>query len=287
MSADSSPVDGQPTDSPSAWCRRAPAAPLRPFVRGYLGYRTTGLPRRIHRGLPSSDLTFIVSIDRPIDVLAQTDPAQRPDSYRCVLSGLQLAPALIEEAGESEGVAIELTPLGLRRIAGLPASALWNRSHECADVLGAPGDELWEGVNSAATWTDRFAACDRVLMDLAGRQRDSTVPREIERAWGLLASSGGAMTVGDVAADVGWSRQHLTRRFRAELGMGPKSLARVVRFQRVVGALRSGWSGGLADLAAISGYADQSHLDRDFGRLAGCTPTQWIVDEVVPNVLDG
>lgn len=277
-------MDAEPTVE---WYEASPSPALRHVVRGYCGYRTAGWPRRVHRGLPSSDLTFIVSIGQPIDVLAQTDPGQRPDTYRCVLSGLQLTPALIDEPGESEGVAIELTPLGLRRLTGVPAAALWNRSHECSDVLGTAGDELWEQVNAAATWTERFAACDRVLTGIAGRRAHPGPVAEVERAWALLTASGGTVTIGEVAADIGWSRQHLTRRFRSELGLGPKSLARVARFQRVVAALRSGPVLGLADLAATVGYADQSHLDREFGQLAGCSPTRWMADELVPNVQDG
>ena len=74
------------------WATRAPAGPLRGLVDGYVGYRVTGFPAGIHRGLPSRHMTFIVSIGAPIVVRAQTNPAQHPDSYRCVLSGLQARP---------------------------------------------------------------------------------------------------------------------------------------------------------------------------------------------------
>ncbi len=54
---------------------------------------------------PSQHLTFIVSIGRPIHVLAQTDVAQAPARYDFVLGGLQASSALIAYDGDQEGVA--------------------------------------------------------------------------------------------------------------------------------------------------------------------------------------
>lgn len=70
-----------------------------------MGYREVGRPGGLHRGLPSQHLTFIVSIGKPIDVVAQTDPAQAPARYDVVVGGLQASSALIAHDGDQEGVA--------------------------------------------------------------------------------------------------------------------------------------------------------------------------------------
>jgi AraC-like DNA-binding protein len=41
----------------------------------------------------------------------------------------------------------------------------------------------------------------------------------------------------------------------------------------------------LADVAAVCGYYDQPHLNRDFVELAGCPPSEWIATEI-PSVQD-
>ena len=152
------------------WATRAPAGPLRGLVDGYVGYRVTGFPAGIHRGLPSRHMTFIVSIGAPIVVRAQTNPAQHPDSYRCVLSGLQASTALIAHEGSQEGVEIELSPLGCRTLFGMPAAQLWDGSFEFADVLGPVGDELWERLQCTLGWPERFEMCDRILLRLMREQ---------------------------------------------------------------------------------------------------------------------
>ncbi|WP_199239992.1 MULTISPECIES: helix-turn-helix transcriptional regulator [Kribbella] len=93
--------------------------------------------------------------------------------------------------------------------------------------------------------------------------------------------SGGTAAVGELAEEVGWSRQHLARRFGNEFGLGPKLAARVVRFERAQAMLRSTPSFiSIAQVAAACGYFDQAHLNRDFVELAGCTPSQLLGEEL-------
>jgi AraC-like DNA-binding protein len=75
-------------------------------------------------------------------------------------------------------------------------------------------------------------------------------------------------------AELGLSERTLRRRFEEAFGYGPKTLHRILRFQRY---LRSGGSfdpDPIGHRAAASGYADQSHLVRECRRLAMCTPSQ-------------
>jgi AraC-like DNA-binding protein len=261
------------------WVTARPSPTLRPLVDRYVGYRLTGFEAGLHRGLPSRHMTFIASIGPAIDVVSQTDPRQAPSSYRCVLSGLQTSPALISHTGHQEGVAIELTPLGCRTLFRMPSRALWNTSLELSDVAGVAGRELWERLQTLGEWPDRFAACDEVLTRLA--DLDAVVAPELRHAWQMLVRSGGTAAVNALAAEVGWTRQHLARRFGDEFGLSPKAAARVVRFERARRMLQSTPSFvTIAQVAAACGYYDQAHLNRDFAELAGCTPTRWLAEEL-------
>jgi AraC-like DNA-binding protein len=85
------------------------------------------------------------------------------------------------------------------------------------------------------------------------------------------------MNVEAVAAEVGLSERQLRRRFEATVGYGPKTLQRVLRFRRVLGAIDRGET-DLGRVAADTGYADQAHLTREIGRLAGLTPAALVRD---------
>jgi transcriptional regulator GlxA family with amidase domain len=85
--------------------------------------------------------------------------------------------------------------------------------------------------------------------------------------------------VHDLAADLGVDERTLHRRCANALGYGPKTLQRILRFRR---ALRLGRSGlPLATIAWEAGYADQAHLTRECGRLAGATPANLFTDPTV------
>ena len=110
------------------------------------------------------------------------------------------------------------------------------------------------------------------------REGVAAAPPEIGRAWDLLMRTGGTARVEELAADVGWSRRHLGARFRAETGLGTKTAARLIRFEHALDLLRSPARPGLAEVAAVCGYADQPHLARDFRDLAGITATEWMAE---------
>lgn len=264
----------------------APPSPaLRPFIDRYVGYRLAGFAGGVHRGLPSRHMTLIVGIGATIDVVAQADRRQAPGEYGFVLSGLHAAPALIAHGGDQEGVAIELTPLGFRALFGMPARELWSTTVECSDVAGPAGRELRERVQGETGWRERFAVCDEVL----GRRvaHDRLAPAELQGAWQALVGSRGTAEIGAVAEEVGWTRQHLARRFRDEFGLGPKLAARVLRFERARRMLQSVPSFvTVAQVAATCGYYDQAHLNRDFVEFAGCSPTRLIAEEALPSFQD-
>ncbi len=82
------------------------------------------------------------------------------------------------------------------------------------------------------------------------------------------------MQIGALAGELGWSRKRLGVRFRQEVGVPPKTVARMLRFERaaaLVGRGNCDW----ALIAFECGYYDQSHLVNEFRAIAGRTPTEF------------
>jgi AraC-like DNA-binding protein len=96
-------------------------------------------------------------------------------------------------------------------------------------------------------------------------------------AWAFerLRRTGGGDRIGVIAAELGWSRKHLAAKFHDEIGLAPKMVARMARFNFALLRARRHGGGGWAALADECGYADQAHLVRDFKAFAGETPTAW------------
>lgn len=88
----------------------------------------------------------------------------------------------------------------------------------------------------------------------------------------------------EIAATIGWTRQHFARRFAGEFGLSPKLAARVVRFDRARRVLQVPFL-SIAQVALACGYYDQAHLTRDFTELAGVPPARLLADDL-PSVQD-
>ncbi len=220
-------------------CRRRPAEPLRRYVAYYTGYRQRGVPPARHRGLPSPFLTLIFTLDEPLRLLAHPDPRQPPGDYATLLGGLHSAPALVSHDGAQSGVQVALRPFGARALLGLPAGELAELDVPAEAVLGGACAEFRDRALGAASWPERFAILDEILLRASGSGVTSPGPGtapdvapEVGRAWRQLLRAGGAMRVSDLAAETGWSSRHLTSRFRTEIGLTPKAAARVIRFSR-------------------------------------------------------
>ncbi|GAB2616166.1 AraC family transcriptional regulator [Paractinoplanes abujensis] len=254
------------------YAQARPSAALRPFVAAYSGYRQRGVPPMRHLGLPSPYLTMILTLDDPLVMESHPDPGQRPGRYDALIGGLHLTPAVITHDGRQSGLQVALWPLGCRALLGLPAGELAGLDVDAASLLGERAvAEIRERLVAAPGWAGKFALLDEWL----GRRTSATEVRpEIAYAWGRVL---GNAPVRSVAAEVGWSGHHLTDRFRAETGLRPKEAARVARFDRARRALRPGRL--IAEVAAACGYADQSHLVREFRSLARCTPSEWLADQ--------
>ena len=98
--------------------------------------------------------------------------------------------------------------------------------------------------------------------------------KEAPRVGLLKALVAGRVVGREVAAALRLSERQvrrLRRRFERSVGYGPRTLQRALRFQRFLACAQQG--GQLARLAADAGYADQAHLTRECGKLAGLTPT--------------
>jgi AraC-like DNA-binding protein len=250
--------------------RRAPSQRTAGLISGMSGYREMARGRFSLRETASLVVPFIISFGTPflIALGREPDAADRQPSFA---AGLYAGPVLIESDGGAECVQVDFTPLGAYRFFGGAVVDLAARMIDIGDVLGHEGRRLRERLGATSGWQNRF---DLIEDFVAGRTIHLPSP-EIEFAYRRLARSSGGARIAALADEIGWSRKHLIGRFRSELGLAPKQVARMMRFHQACRLARSGTETGWAGIAAESGYADQAHLVREFSALAGETPTAW------------
>jgi AraC-like DNA-binding protein len=255
-----------------------------------VGYRSLDDPGRLHRGMPSSTLTFIVSLDDGVQASETAEGLSTARPNPVVLGGLHVHAAYVCQRREQTGVQVAVHPLTARALFGAPGAELNAAGFDATAVLGRSGIRLRDQVCEARHWGEAFSCIAEYLSDAWRRREDAGVRPEVVRAWHLLQCSGGRIPVGALADRVGVTSRHLTTLFHREVGRSPKTVARLIRFERataqITGSVRCGATADLAAVAANTGYSDQAHLTREFTQFAGVPPRRWIAEEF-RNIQDG
>jgi AraC-like DNA-binding protein len=251
--------------------RRSPPAALRPYLvaapEGWEQLR--GKPAAL-REVPFPGVPLILNLGACWEI---EGPATRRETHDSFVAGMHAAPTVVHSAAVWSCLELRLTPLGAHRLLGVPMHELANRTIELGELLPR-AVELTARLREAHSWAERFELVEAFL---ARRLAESAPPSPaIEWSWQRLRGTGGRVSIGTLASELGWSHRRLIARFREHIGLTPKTVARVFRFDRAVAALRSATPRGLADIAFECGYFDQAHLNRDFRALAGTTPTAFV-----------
>lgn len=114
------------------------------------------------REVPSGDVTMILSLGPAIDVDG------RPRTS--FLASLHEAPALTAYRGPQHGIEVNLTPLGARRLLGMPMHELTNEVVDLDALWGRAGAELCERVHGTEGWAGQLGLVDDFLAERLPRQ---------------------------------------------------------------------------------------------------------------------
>jgi AraC-like DNA-binding protein len=177
-------------------------------------------------------------------------------------------------------VGVRFRPGAAPSVLDLPASELLNLAVETDEVWGRSAAALGERLDGATSPERALADLQRHLV---GRLGDAPGPDPLVSEAVRQLMPWRTADVGSLTSRLSISERQLRRRCHAAIGVGPKTLHRMLRFQGFLALVQSALSqgrepagDGLAALAADAGYADQAHLTHECVRLTGVTPRTFL-----------
>jgi methylphosphotriester-DNA--protein-cysteine methyltransferase len=181
-------------------------------------------------------------------------------------------PIVNEPQGETYCIGIVTTPVGCRPAFGLAPAALRGQVVDLVETWPRAAD-LRRELAKTSTPAEALDIVEDALGTPATFDHSAFVRCEAAAA---QLSADPTRPVADIAADLGVSHGHLDRQFTDQVGLSPRTLARILRMRRLLEAIDVHGPVGWAENAADLGWSDQAHLIRDFKRHTGVTPSEYL-----------
>lgn len=242
----------------------APPPVLRPFVRALWSLQSDEPSPAPDRIFPDGCMELVVHLGTPFS--AWDDAGREALQPAAFLVGQMTEALRVRASPRAAVVGVRFHPGGAFPFLRLPQHALVRRTPE----LGALDPSLERAVRRAQDGGVE-AAVSRIVCELSARAARLPPPdRRVAACVAEIERTAGAATVDALARGSGIGARQLERLFRDAVGLAPKTLARLARFQAALRAVERGRP--LASVASDAGYADQAHLAREFRRVAGLSP---------------
>ena len=225
-----------------------PCEPLRPFIRCFWTSEGPG------RGLVTPDLCS--------DIIFNTD------DYRAFFCGISDMPGYVSGGNSSFGIRFYAWTAILFLEDTLRGTI--NSGYELGAHFRRMERELAPWVFAAETTEQRIALSERFLLKNIHERHNGL----FTQAMGEIFERRGACATGEISKELHISRRQLERVFAEYSGLSPKKMAALVRYQYLWRDILTERDFNAADKALEYGYADQSHLLKDFKRFHTMSPKQ-------------
>lgn len=232
---------------------------------------------------PSQDLKLVVPNGLPKLILPFTNgltsqldnKTQVAAEGRFCLIGVADLPSIVDAAsdGENGSIGIEFTHAGISALLGVPQGLITNQVLSLEEVTGGKVGEIAARIADQPSVPAKLSI---LLTWLCGLAQTAT-PDPIT-TWCLTRILGakGRISVAQLAGETGYSARWLNQKFINQVGIGPKNLATIVRFQQYYQAWGKGQESRFLQTELADFYYDQSHFIRNFKRFTGLPPTRFM-----------
>lgn len=251
-----------------------PRYPLSQFIESFW-YGAHSAQYRHERLLPNGDIDIVLNLrDARLQFYYDANLSRPHLITGLVASGVHSRYYVIDISQQSSLLGVRFRPGGAYPFLGDAADQLQDRHVALEDLWGRAAAELQSRLLEAKTHEARFRCLEQTFLNLLS---DTIRPHPgIAKAVSWFVTEQGASAVTAAAERLGLSSRRFIELFRREIGLPPKALCRILRFQRALRLLATNARPSPARVAVDCGFYDQAHLIRDFRAFAGITLSAYL-----------
>lgn len=245
--------------------------PKHPLLKQYIQcfwFVDMNVPFQREKILPTGTVEIILNFGDSFRLWENDGFAQQKDAW---LVGLQSHFLLNEPLGRSRMMWIRFHAGGIYPFIPCDAHELHNQVLPLDIFWGNAVALLRESLHEAPNMGIRLAILESFLLERLREPEN----RYVHQAVQTLALSNGTYSIKGLANQIGISQKHLANRFKQVVGVTPKTLARIYRFQSVLSSINTQPAIDWADIALQCHYHDQAHFSKDFATFTGFSPSEY------------
>lgn len=250
-----------------------PRAPLSLFVE-CLWSQIGVAPYRRDKILPTATIELMINLGAPHRVVDPDDHARFQLHQDGWIAGMQNSFLVTEAVAETEMVGVRFRPGGAYPFFDFPIAELSDQVTAMDCIWGRLVHEVQERLYEIADVPTRLRLLEQVLCQRLTSDVQDWLP--IQAAVATLHRSDRPLTVRALSDQIGMSHKHLITQFGKIVGLSPKGLQRILRFNKFLHAIDPTQPINWAALALDHGFYDQAHLNKEFRAFAGMNPTTYV-----------
>jgi len=174
-------------------------------------------------------------------------------------------------------IGIEFSPHGAFPLFGMRMSETVDEKMFDSEVLfGRWGRETRETLGNLEEVDQKVSFIQDALVRLSHRKQQDN--RIIDFCVDVLRRAHGHVPMKELERKTGYTRRYLDLLFKQHVGLSPKVLARIFRFQKFYQKWAQGLSYDIIMNQLYDHYYDQAHFAKEFKRMTGHSPQAFMVE---------
>jgi AraC-like DNA-binding protein len=225
-------------------------------------------------GFPKTAMSLVFNLNDSFKLYTDSQFSRFTDYKKYWVAGLQTQPSYVESYGESKMIVIQFQTLGAYVFLNQPLLHFTNHYIPLDCVFKNEADETWEQLQETKTIPEKFTIMEKFLHRKL--LTNKTPGKKLISSIALLSRNKENVSVKEICQHHNISRKHLNFLFREYLGISPKMLSSLNRFQTILHTISRSKPGKLTSIAYELDFFDQAHFSNNFKRFTGLKPNEYV-----------
>lgn len=193
---------------------------------------------------------------------------------KAFLSGQALKNYTLHLHGNIAMVGAALKPTTLFNFFNIPMYGFTGERVSFLKIEKELGRTIHQKIENAGNAQERISIIEKYFLNRLNSTNFAT--QEIVRSSNEIFDKKGRLNVLELLEKVPMSRRNFERKFLNEVGVSPKTYAKIRRFGHTCALMAGKRDVNLMDVLHEGGYYDQSHFIKDFKYFSGRTPKTYV-----------